>query len=324
MASAQDLLEQLMESGDVIWYDENGNPVRNEEEGEEDIPSNNEWIETPEGHFFPAKDTKIRKKLPPGMFIVNVQQGKYFLSKDTINTDELYRMPNDGIESILAENDKFWKKADLFEEKGIAHKRGMMLHGSPGCGKTSTINILAQDVVKRGGLVFRIKTTNDLKALINFIHGYLRDIEPETPIIVIVENIDKLVDQDESLVLEWLSGDDEFNHCVVIATTNRFQECNDLLLRPSRFDYFLEMDNSSKDERSFYLSKKGINDELLEKWISATQGFTMAQLKELYIAVELLDNDFDQSIKRLKDQERDVKLFANKTIKTTIGFGAKK
>ena len=50
----------------------------------------------------------------------------------------------------------------------------------------------------------------------------------------------------------------------------------------------------------------------------------MAQLKELYIAVRLLDNDFDGVIAKLKDQKKAVRNNTFNPIKGSIGFGANK
>ena len=325
----EELLESLPEDSQIVWYDQDGNAkpeLASNIEGllDQYMPSNNEWIETVDGDYFPAKNTKIKKKLPPGSYSIHTSQGKYFCSKVEPSTDDLYRMPNNKIEEILVEMDRFWDKAELFAEEGITHKRGIMFHGGPGCGKTSTISILETDVIKRGGIVFRIATINDLRAMIEFVHDYFRDIQPETPVVVVMEDIDSLVNASESIVLNYLNGADEFDHCINIATTNRIHECNDLLLRESRFDYIIELEPPNEEERRFYLSKKKLDEETLEKWVLASKGFSMAQLKELYIAVKLLDNDFDAVILKIGDHEKNVKISTFKPIKTTIGFGGQK
>jgi len=312
----------MEEDGPIIWLTQDGSYIiADSDEGEDEIISNNEWIKQ-QDQYHPAKDTKVVKTISPGFYEIGYNQGKYWAERVGIVTDELVPLRDPELDEIASEITRFWEKADKFAEVNIVHKRGIMLYGGPGCGKTSFSNMLSVDVIKNGGIVFHVESANDLKMLITFVNEYFRDIQPDTPIFVVVEDIDQIVEQNESLVLNWLSGKDEFNHCVILATTNRIDDCNDLLLRPSRFDWVIQLKSPSEASRKQYLIEKNMNEELADKWVKDTKDFTMAQLKELYIAVQLLDNDYKAVIEKIQKQEKAVKNSTFTPKRKSIGFGS--
>lgn len=68
---------------------------------------------------------------------------------------------------ILKEIDSFIESEQFYKQHGIAYRRGFLMHGSPGCGKTSVINAIANRTgfeirslhltkVKDGGMLRRI------------------------------------------------------------------------------------------------------------------------------------------------------------------------
>lgn len=280
-------------------------------------PKYNEWVYS-NNQYLPANNTKIKTKVEPGFYSVLFGGGNYALLEETLNTDELHELPNSVINQMVSEIDTFWEKKDLFKENKIVHKRGILLYGGPGCGKTSIINLMSQRVIDNGGLVFHIKSSNDLSTYLDFMHIYFRDIEPETPVVTVIEDIDKLLYKDESSLLNFLDGGDQLEHNVVVATTNRLHELNDLVVRPSRFDQLVEVELPDEAVREFFLKKKGIDEAEIQEWVSKTKGLSMAELKELFIAVKLLDNDFQEVMSKLKDKKITTTTYKGPT--KSVGF----
>jgi GTPase SAR1 family protein len=292
-----------------------------EEDDEEELkrPKYNEWIKI-ENEYHPARDSKILKCLEPGYFGAVYANGAYKAVSEEIDADELFDLPNDIVEDVVNEIESFLDKAELFRKYKIVHKRGVMLNGVPGCGKTSLINRIAKKVIARGGYVFRIRNMNELNTYCDFIHSVLRVINPDAPIITVMEDIDSLAEQNESILSNFLDGDDQFDHNLILATTNRIHQMNDLMLRPSRFDWIITIETPTPEVREFYFLKKGVEEDEVKDWVKVSEGMTMADLKELFIAVKLLDNDLTKTVEKLKNQKKHV---ANSTFQpkpNRIGF----
>lgn len=133
--------------------------------------------------------------------------------------------------------------------------------------------------------------------------------------------IDKIIQSKESELLNILDGQSCIDHQLTLATTNRLDELNDLLLRPSRFDWLIEIQSPTEESRRVYLSSFGLTEDELELFVTKSKELSMAQLKELYVAVKLLDNDIDLVLKRLKDNKKTVVQTTFKPPQKPIGFG---
>lgn len=305
---------------DFLKDSESGHPIRNGfiefttwadfdedlSEEEDDEPIYCQWLYNGNNYQGTGKVT-IVEKLKPGFYsIAYNNENRLVAVPEKIDTDKIYRLSDDKVLKIVNEVSRFWNKKELFEKEGISHKRGILLVGPPGTGKSTLINIISVDLIKHGGIVFHIKSTNDLKVYINFMKLYFRQIEPERPIITIIEDIDKIVAMDESLLLNFLDGADQLNHNITLATSNRFNDLNDLVLRPSRFDWIVEIGLPTDQVRREFLEKKGMVAEELDLWISKTNKFSLAEIKELFIAVKLLENDLDETVEKIREQSASV------------------
>ena len=144
--------------------------------------------------------------------------------------------------------------------------------------------------------------------------------------IVILEDIDSIAGEGHwstSMLLNILDGIKQIDNVVYIATTNYPEQLEERITnRPSRFDrrYEILMPNA-KVRESYFRSK--LTQEDLEKikiseWIKATEGFSMAHLRELVIAVVALGNTFEDTLARLNGLKVKPKI---KSKSKKIGFG---
>jgi len=292
-----------------------------ENEKKEDRDYKNWQVSSDGTVFFPDIKIFIKEKIDPGLYVVEANQTDgFFARKKEINVDRLYKVQDEIISDMLSEVKLFWKKADLFKAAGLIHKRGIILTGGPGQGKTSIIHLMCKELIADGGVVFKIESPSDLTNYKIFIQSYFRRIEPNTPILLIIEDIDKMMDTRESELLSLLDGQDSIDHHVVLATTNRIQDLNDLLLRPSRFDWIIEIEAPTEASRRIYFEEVGIKDEELELFVSESKDLSMAQLREIYTSVKLLDNDLQLVLKRLRANKNKTPNSTYKP-KTSMGFG---
>ena len=74
------------------------------------------------------------------------------------------------------------------------------------------------------------------------------------------------------------------------------------------------------EARGKYLLGKGVSKKEIDKWVKDTDQFTVAMLKELFISVKLLDNDYTTTLNKIRDTEKHAKT----STYTGIGFKTKK
>lgn len=240
--------------------------------------------------------------LPPGQYTIQFshEQGYYF-NKSKLNLDDIFIMEDSVTDDVMDAMKTFWSNERKYRDFGFLWKRGVLLYGPPGTGKTCTVQLLAKEVEKLGGISIYISNPG-------FFQGVktLRNIEPTKPLVVILEDIDSIIDNyGESDVLSILDGEMQFDNIVFVATTNYINKLPARIKnRPSRFDVIRKIDFPSAKNREAYLIHKNprLKDvpEELAQWVELTDKFSVAHLKELIISVECLGTDFATSVKRLR------------------------
>ena len=250
--------------------------------------------------YFPSDETV--NHIPPGQYHIEYShnRGIYF-SRKPVNLDELLILPDSASEEIIENIEYFWTREKTFRELGYLWKRGVLLFGPAGSGKTSTLQIIAKKIVDRGGIAVYVKepklTAQGLELL--------RRIEPTRPVIVMVEDIDAIQQSHgEGDLLAMLDGDLQIDNVVFIATTNYPEKLDKRLVnRPSRFDIVRKIGMPSAEARGVYLAARNKrlagHDDEMDMWIESTEGFSIAHLKELIVSVEALGQDFNATIDRL-------------------------
>jgi GTPase SAR1 family protein len=283
--------------------DQCGEPEVNEDLSRDQLGKLCQWTTGDNKRFIPSGLTK--ESLPPGVYEVHhsSQIGMYF-EKIPVRTEGLIRFPQTNSERVLKEIETFWNKEQIFKDFKLAHKRGIILWGPPGGGKTCTINLIMKDVVDRGGVV--IKFTQP--AL--FIEGMriLREIQPTTPVVVLMEDVDSIIEHyEESQVLNILDGVESVQKVVFLATTNYPEMLGPRILnRPSRFDKRFKIGYPNDESRQMYLEHlcgdhkpEDLNVDI-KKWVKETKNFSIAHLKELFVAVVILGDDYKEAIENLR------------------------
>lgn len=247
----------------------------------------------------PSGKISILQKLNPGFYKVDIHRDYgLFCKKITASSDELFTFSDSLIPKLVDEINTFWDKADAYKTNKLIHKRGMLLAGFPGTGKSSIISLLSNEIAKRKGVVFNVTDPSNLNLYINYLKDTFRQIEPDTPVITIIEDIDKY--EESSVILDFLDGKSQIEHHVIIATSNNTTRIPGTLLRPSRIDLIYEVPLPCEKTRREYFIFKGVEEELIDELVSKTNDFSLADLKELYITVFLLDYTIEAAISKIK------------------------
>lgn len=279
-----------------------------------------QWSSSNGQLFFPTSTTV--NELLPGYYEIGSHDslGLYF-EKTPIKLDGILKLDDSVPEAILQEVKTFWSKEEVYKQHDITYKRGMILYGAPGGGKSTILQMVSRDVIDRGGIVLKFNHPSLFKA------GYrkLREIQPEVPIVVLMEDIDSIINYNsESEVLNILDGVDKLHKIIFLATTNYPEMLGDRIInRPSRFDrrFLVEVPNENSRKMYFEFLAKNVSeiDIDFQSWAKQTENFTISHLKELFVAVAILGNSFDETLKALRKMETRVSSDDDK-MRKGIGF----
>lgn len=283
------------------------------------------WSNLKNEEFAPAYITV--EQVPPGVYEIHYNNaiGSHTLMKQPFKTDELYHLPSPEIMDILKDIENFWTRADVYRKYNFVHKRGILMYGEPGCGKSGIIQILANMLMELNGIVINIKSQNDIDYFIEFIPTF-RKIEPNRPLVVILEDIDSLAGEDRystSQLLNILDGVKQIEGVVYIATTNYPEKLQERVTnRPSRFDRRYKIELPNEEIRRAYITNKLNEDDLakidIDEWVKRTDGMSLSHLKEVVVSVIVMGRTFEETMQALEELKKAPKVKETKK----MGFGS--
>lgn len=277
------------------------------------------WI-TEKNIIRPSYQLTVSSKLEPGVYMADYDRDfGYFCRKLNYSSDELFVFSDSITEKLLNEINLFWEKKDLYAENKLIHKRGILLEGYPGTGKSSIVTQLSDAIIAQGGVVFKVQNFRMLDSYIQFMKTGFRQIQPDTPVITILEDIDQY-EQVETELLDFLDGKTGIDHHVVIATTNNTEEISDTFLRPSRLDLKIEIPLSSAKTREEYFKFKNVPEELICELVNNSEGCSLADLKEIYICMFLLGYSMEDAIAKVKTPREKKNYLSFPTTATKMGL----
>ncbi len=262
-----------------------------------------QWQVLPNGKYRPGARTA--PILPAGAYGVGEDQLGPFLSRMKIPMDEIIELPEASHLRVLEGIRKFWTSKAKYQTHGLLYKRGILLWGPPGGGKTVTSQLLINEIVQRyDGIVLFVENPSLATAALRFI----RAIEPVRPLIVLLEDVDEIIAQfNEHSILAMLDGEHQTDNVVYIATTNYPERLGARIVnRPSRFDERIKIGMPGEAARRAYLKKtcgQGKDWTDLDLWVADTEGLSIAHLRELVVAVMCLEQEYGDVLLRLRAME---------------------
>jgi transitional endoplasmic reticulum ATPase len=203
---------------------------------------------------------------------------------------------------IIKDVESFFGSRSTYSQYNISWKRGIILHGPPGCGKTISIKALMNSVRQRKVANLYVKSFKASgcqtdQASIRQIFIKARAVAPA---LLIFEDLDSLVtDELRSFFLNEVDGVEDNSGILIIGSTNHLDRLDtSITRRPSRFDRKFHFKAPSEAERKLYCeywqqklqSNEDIDftDEICQAVAEATEGFTFAYLKELFVQTLLM------------------------------------
>jgi len=266
------------------------------------------WSNLKNDEYAPAYVTV--PKVPAGVYEIgwNGNMGTHTLKKQPFKTDELYHLPSPEITDILQDIESFWNRADKYKQYNFVHKRGILMYGDPGCGKSGIIQLISQQLIKRDGIVINVKDEEDVERFTSFI-GTFRKVEPNRPLVVLLEDIDSIASENRyqtARLLNILDGVKQIEGVVYIATTNYPEKLQERITnRPSRFDRRYKVEAPSEEIRRAYiqhkLNEEDVKDIDIDEWVKRTEGMSLSHLKEVVISVIVMGRTFEETMNNLEE-----------------------
>ena len=272
------------------------------------------YIKSGDNTFSPADNVSAVKKLDNGLYNINRDPyGVYTCIKKDINTKEILTLPEPQSEEVMKQIQTFYKQKEEFKKWKFNHKRGILLYGVPGGGKTSLISSIIDYACNEiDGVAFYIPSVDVFGVYRDFISTNFRVIEPDRAIIIIIEDIDSYFNgayaSYETGLLNTIDGVENKDNVLYLATTNYPEMLPDRIYnRPGRFDLKIEIKAPSAKSREFYLTNKILPDFLktidIKKWVKDTDGMNIAQISELVKSYFLLNLDYEEVVTSLKNKK---------------------
>lgn len=233
------------------------------------------------------------------------KKNKFLTNKtmhNTIVTNEVQKLYYDDIT-------KFISNKEYYHKKGIPYKRGYLLHGEPGCGKTSLIKAVAHDL-NLPLFMIDLSVLNDNSELMTAINELTYHINSNDPYLLIFEDLDRSSlfgkvnqygDEDKAkskitqdCILNILDGIDEGQGRIVIITTNELAKIKKFksLIRPGRIDVVIGVTYCAMDQLKRIIKFYFDNEEIDLHQLKNNIVITPAQLLQILYLV----NDINKTI----------------------------
>jgi len=196
------------------------------------------------------------------------------------------------VQLVRKDFESFLHREQWFRNNRLPFRRGYLLHGPPGNGKTSLIRAML-NTSRLTGHSIRLfqERTDDIHLEKMFLCA-----ANTAPSLVVIEDIDRAFPRTPSAgvrcnvslqqLLNCLDGIDSQDGVIVVATANDPTVLDAAILRrPGRFDRVVALPAPDRQLRLRYFSKFNahLNDEALFHAAEDSEGFSFAQLKEAYI-----------------------------------------
>ncbi|CAK9437345.1 uncharacterized protein LODBEIA_P17230 [Lodderomyces beijingensis] len=199
-------------------------------------------------------------------------------------------------EDVVEDVRDFLTSGDWYHKRGIPYRRGYLLYGPPGSGKTSFIQALAGEL-DYNICILNLSENNLTDDRLNHLMNHIPNRS-----ILLLEDVDAAFNKREqsaeqgytsgvtfSGLLNALDGVASAEECITFMTTNHPERLDPALLRPGRVDYKVLIDNATEYQvrrmfLRFYEGEEELCNEFLAKYRKlALHHVSTAQLQGLFV-----------------------------------------
>jgi ATP-dependent 26S proteasome regulatory subunit len=210
-----------------------------------------------------------------------------FHRREPLVADELV-LPAETFDDVRRQVVGVARHRDRLRAAGQHLKRGLLLYGPPGVGKTHTVRYLVGELSD----TTIVQLSGDTLHAIKQACSVARTLQPA---MIVVEDVDLIAQQRDMyeggapllfMLLNEMDGLDEDADVVFLLTTNRADLLEDALAsRPGRVDQAVHIDLPDREARrrlvALYRRDLELDDSRLDEVLDRTDGVTASFLKEL-------------------------------------------
>jgi hypothetical protein len=194
-------------------------------------------------------------------------------------------LPKDMKLEIKGMIENFLSSQDFYVKNRIPWKRGLLIYGYPGCGKSTLIKTIMSVYNFKPVTISAVATDESVREAFSY-------AEEQSPSLLYFEDLDSLLEKsiDPSTFLNLMDGVAAKNGLLVIATANEVKKLKpNITDRPSRFDRKFEIPLPNLEMTVIYL-RKWFGDLITDKKckdlakMCVKYNFSYAYIKEIYIS----------------------------------------
>ena len=223
-------------------------------------------------------------------YLVDTESGvekKSFEHGEKVERDDVFLENSMKTDIFRAIDEFFIDGGSFYKEYGLPYKRGILLYGAPGNGKTTLVRSITGST---SAPVIYWQITEHTGSY--SVQEVFNTVARMAPAILVIEDIDSMPEHTRSSFLNTLDGARVRAGLFIIGTTNYPEKIDPALInRAGRFDSTYEIPSPSSEVRRCYMKKvdrKGLlNNEQLEDVAKKTAGLSISQLNELYMSVAI-------------------------------------
>lgn len=261
------------------------------------------YLENGDVQFSILDTIKSQNTLDVGVYLLGYNQRSETV---TIKCDPFYETVKDCSFSdknkLDAYFDAFFRedvKAQI-NNLGFYHKVGVLMYGKEGTGKSTIIRYYCDKFIKNNNALIFFINDYFLSQYTDFISSVRR--VQDNPIIIVIEEMESLVEHNESRLKVLLDGNKSLDNCITFATTNYIDKIPAALKdRKSRFKFSIDIEGIQSEAVVEGIITKMISSICSEKDIKSfakeMSGSTVDQIKQFCLD-KLMDLEYYDSTKK--------------------------
>lgn len=250
--------------------------------------------------------------------------------RKTVPDENLVFDKDSTITEVMEDINTFFKEEtkELYKKLHIAYKRGVILYGDPGNGKSAMI----REIIRNTKNVSKVIINPNVKSVTRILESLIKSMDG-SPVMIIMEDIDSIIsNSNRSELLNILDGVDVKSGVFFIGTTNYYEKIDPAFMnRSGRFDRTYKINNPTEAMRRMYFESRDVDlilsdyhvyrntDEdksltVIDLFVKYSEDLPMANLKELITSTCYLlatkeditvNEAIQQSSERIKGNRKD-------------------
>jgi SpoVK/Ycf46/Vps4 family AAA+-type ATPase len=257
-------------------------------------------------------DSDPKVEIPAGFYRAGESKYGMALFESPAHKMDRHVDLRNNVDEMVRDVERFFANDQLYDQLDLQYKRGCLLYGAPGNGKTYQIMHAAKKVITSHDCIVIVIGPKDVWSMRSL--DELRISLQDRDVIVILEEMTEWAKRGGMEdMLSFLDGEYSWDRCYIVTTTNYPEQLEaNIIDRPGRFDLILHVDDPDARDRRVYLSTF-LGGDVHPELITATEGFSIAYLKELITRSRLKDQSIMETIEELSEIRKIVQEFVANT-----------